>query len=998
MGNAMFASLLLTLLSAVPAPTDTAANDARLSDICFVDARHGWAVGDRGVIWSTNDGGRQWDLQPSGVTCSLAAVCFLNDQMGWAAGGRTHPYTHASTGVLLVTRNGGNTWTDNPKLGLPALRRLGFRDPRHGWAVGCPSAMYPSGVFLTDDGGRQWSPLPGNRRPGWLAADFLDSHTGALAGHGGSLARVNRGEIEASRLASFALRNFIQLRLVPPNYGWLVGDGGLVQITTNLGAAWQAPPCELPRAAAQFDFAALAVRGPKCWIAGTPGTRVFHTADAGGAWNSFATGSTVPLRALWFVDDQHGWAAGDLGTILATDDGGQTWQLQRAGGRRAALLGLFADPDDVPLELIARLAGNEGYLAVIDVLGRRDVEIPPRDHVHLADRLHEAVVRVGGCGAEMAWRFPLRQAGLRLSQRQIVEAWDRANDGRAAEELQAYLVRQIRLWRPEVIVTHDASREGDDLLLALVHQAVLRAVAQAADANAFPNQMAEAGLEPWSVKKVLGAMPPDVRGGAKLVTSQFATRLGRSLADAAAEPRGLLRDHFSRSPPILGFRVLVGAAPQQDRRDFFGGIVLSPGGPARRELPPTAGAGLDLRQRIAQQRRHVQAILDRLQRTAGSTEHVLAQIDGLTRDLDDDGRGQVLYQLADGYYRTSRWALAAEAFQVLSERYPQHPLAPQAMLWRLQYYASAEAAWRVERGDRQKRLEYAVALGQQIERTRPEWFAEPTVFFPLAAAHRGLGQTRQAQRIYQSQSHGGDGDAWTACALGELHQAEKGASSHLGEAPLGPFRQMGTGPFFRRKPVLTCVKAEEKPHLDGRLDDPLWRQAKPAALHSAQHDDGDWPAEVMLAHDAEFLYLAARCRQPPGQAPDGEIGDESRPRQRPRDADLSDQDRIEVLLDVDRDFTTYYRLAIDCRGWTNDRCWGDATWDPKWFVAAGREGDVWTVEAAIPLVELVDHPPPPGSAWTVGVQRVVPGVGFQSWTAPAAISVLPEGFGYLVFP
>ena len=35
--------------------------------------------------------------------------------------------------------------------------------------------------------------------------------------------------------------------------------------------------------------------------------------------------------------------------------------------------------------------------------------------------------------------------------------------------------------------------------------------------------------------------------------------------------------------------------------------------------------------------------------------------------------------------------------------------------------------------------------------------------------------------------------------------------------------------------------------------------------------------------------------------------------------------------------------------------------------------------------------------WAVGIQRVVPGVGFQSWSTPAAVAVLPDGFGYLVF-
>ena len=104
-----------------------------------------------------------------------------------------------------------------------------------------------------------------------------------------------------------------------------------------------------------------------------------------------------------------------------------------------------------------------------------------------------------------------------------------------------------------------------------------------------------------------------------------------------------------------------------------------------------------------------------------------------------------------------------------------------------------------------------------------------------------------------------------------------------------------------------------------------------------------------------------------------------------------------MLIDVDRNYATYYRLAIDDRGWTNDSCWGDSTWDPKWFVAVRWDDDGWTVEAAIPLAELTGRPPQPRDTWAIGIQRVVPGVGFQSWNTPAAVSVLPEGFGYLMF-
>ena len=285
----MLGALLMAILSAVPAPAESALSDARLNEVCFVDAENGWAVGDRGAIWHTDDGGRQWQLQASGVTYSLRAVQFLTPQIGWAAGGFAHPYTHTSEGVLLVTRDGGQTWTNVPRLGLPALRRLGFFDAQHGWALAYPSAIYPSGVFTTDDGGRSWQPTPGENVHGWLAADFVDGRTGALAGRNQSRATISQGQIEAAKSAG--LRNLWRLRLARSGDGWSVGDGDLVQVTADSGTAWHDPPGQLPSAARQFDFAAMAVRGPKCWIGGTPGTRMFHTADAGRTWTAFPTGS-----------------------------------------------------------------------------------------------------------------------------------------------------------------------------------------------------------------------------------------------------------------------------------------------------------------------------------------------------------------------------------------------------------------------------------------------------------------------------------------------------------------------------------------------------------------------------------------------------------------------------------------------------------------------------------------------------------------------------------
>jgi hypothetical protein len=107
-----------------------------------------------------------------------------------------------------------------------------------------------------------------------------------------------------------------------------------------------------------------------------------------------------------------------------------------------------------------------------------------------------------------------------------------------------------------------------------------------------------------------------------------------------------------------------------------------------------------------------------------------------------------------------------------------------------------------------------------------------------------------------------------------------------------------------------------------------------------------------------------------------------------------------VLVDIDCDFATYYHFSIDYRSFTAESLCDDATWDPTWYVAADLDDEDWTIEAAIPLDQLTAKKggkAPVREVWAVGVQRIVPGLGFQSWSTPASTDVLPEGFGYLIF-
>lgn len=997
------------------ASTRAMIDDARLNDVQFVDPQNGWAVGDRGVIWTTNDGGANWRLQPSGVDCTLSSITFLDQQTGWIAGGTYDPFAKTTSAIVLWTRDGGANWRreDSTRL-LPFARQIKFFNREQGWLRTDSSAMFPSGLFHTKDGGRSWSPVVA--AGGWRAADFLDPANGALAGMHGAVAGIRRENVRAAAPIAVGLREVHGMQLVPGGGGWLVGDGGLVMLTATGGNDWQFPAQKIEGKLAElFDFFALDVHGTEAWIAGSPGSCLFHTPDAGHTWHVVPTGQSLPLRSISFVDPAHGWAVGELGTILATADGGRTWQTQHRGGTRAAALGLFSSGNHVPWEAFAQLAGQEGYLAVAHALGRRDMNAGPAQFREDFDRIHEAMLRVGGASATSDWQFPLTQEGLARESRHVLEHWDDANDGRGLPALQERLVRLIRTWRPELLLTGEKGNP-DDPAAELIAQIVSQAVVVAADPKRFPEH-AEAGLGPWQVKKVIGALRPGSRGEINLDTAAFAPRLEGSLADFA-QASYAVSDPLTfnpAGPKSWGFRLLTNQTGSENAtRDLMAGIILQPGGDARRTLLEIAENTTAL-QMATRKFRNAQAILEQSEQSPELQARLMGQVGDLTAGLEGSLAGRVLFNLAASYHRKGQSAMAAQTYEALIKRYPEHPLTPAAGVWLVQYYTSAETGLRTQKleatgsysgattlaidptkpGDRvintasatenqgkelhvidlrekNARAGEAIEVGKLLESINPALVSEPRVQFPLAAAYTSQGLAGSADRFFFGVLQNSVETGWRDCAAAEQWLAQK-----EGPPP---------------KPLARCGKAFEKPYLDGLADDPLWRDAAKLTLRAPGQPEQNTGAEARAATDGEFLYLFVRCNKVSGVTYAEDTNT------RTRDADLADHDRVEFLIDIDRDYATYYRLVVDDRGWTADACFGDESWNPTWYVAPGSDETSWTAEIAIPLGQLTPTFVPGSTVWALGVQRVTPGVGLQSWTQPASTSIQPEGFGLLSFP
>ena len=109
-----------------------------LYGVFFSSPQQGWVVGQEGVIARSQDGGRQWEFQPSGVKEALYDVGVANDT-GWIAGDK---------GTVLVSTNGGAQW-EKKELGLEYrlswLRRLAVIPGDHSFLIGADGLVLASG-------------------------------------------------------------------------------------------------------------------------------------------------------------------------------------------------------------------------------------------------------------------------------------------------------------------------------------------------------------------------------------------------------------------------------------------------------------------------------------------------------------------------------------------------------------------------------------------------------------------------------------------------------------------------------------------------------------------------------------------------------------------------------------------------------------------------------------------------------------------------------------
>ena len=235
------------------------------------------AVGERGHILLTTDGGRNWRQVPAPTRRTLTGVFLIDDQTAWAVG-------HQS--VILKSGDGGETWakanTENdPETGyLDVL----FLDAKTGFIVGS------YGKFLsTSDGGNNWTEAKQDNDP-----------------------------------------HFSHIIATPDGGLWLTGEFGTVRRSGDRAKHWE--PLATPYEGTFFGALPLAKGGAV--VFGLRGN-IFRSED-GKAWKQVESPTQSLLHGGLALADGRLVLTAAAGQLLVSADEGHSFRLATMPGAESA--------------------------------------------------------------------------------------------------------------------------------------------------------------------------------------------------------------------------------------------------------------------------------------------------------------------------------------------------------------------------------------------------------------------------------------------------------------------------------------------------------------------------------------------------------------------------------------------------------------------------------------------------------------------------------------
>jgi len=301
-----------------------------LHDIAFCDSLTGWAVGSRGVILNTDDGGETWAKQIIDTASFLQDVFFADSIHGWVVGYKQSSPPWFKYGYIYSTSDGGINWeelsNDTLPFLIPVLKEVCFLDTLNGWGAG--------GIHYTSDGGETWEnnfipPLSTrsiyftDSLNGWVVGGEMNGSTSYITSY--ILHTTDGGDTWEYQVDLFSKHTYLlhSICFSDTLNGWAAGgwfwQGGIILQTSNGGNNWDTLYCGnvstgvLKSICFSDPLNGWAVGG--AYFNSERGI-IVHMINGGDVWAIQTTRTYEELNDVCFSDQNNGWIVGDNGTIL----------------------------------------------------------------------------------------------------------------------------------------------------------------------------------------------------------------------------------------------------------------------------------------------------------------------------------------------------------------------------------------------------------------------------------------------------------------------------------------------------------------------------------------------------------------------------------------------------------------------------------------------------------------------------------------------------------
>jgi photosystem II stability/assembly factor-like uncharacterized protein len=1043
-----------------PVPrTKAIGEDASLNDVCHIGNRC-WAVGERGVVCISEDGGLSWVTAVTPTDCSLRSVCFLTNNIGWVAGIRVLPQTHQEAAVLLHTRDGGKTWQDMAAISsrsssvstlttaaLPGILHIQFFGLDEAIAVTLPvHNRGGQGIFRSGDGGQSWTAIVSDQAGGpWNAASFISESEGIVVGSYQSYAAVVSNEAVLINAPQPTLRQMRGVSLNQNGEGWIVGDGATVLSTGNAGITWRPPKQEIPQQLAEVvDLHTVAHQGSTVLISGNPGSVVLRSGSGGSDWTLQTMPTSGRIHRLHFLSASEVLAVGSFGHILRSNDAGVTWQAVRSPRLRSGVLNLVTDANRASWQMLANVSGDNGVRSVILQVSQplsNFGSAPAGSDTAMSERTLFALTQLGGNDTACHWMFPRTRPEHHRSADQLIAEWNRQTDGRLRRLLPLRLARDIRVWKPSIIVIEPGS--DDDAIAGILSEVIVTAVTLAEEQEGDSQLLSQIGLQPWEVARVVRRVPADRRATLSFDDADLLPSLGTTaglLCDAAMRA---LQDNLQLERdlrPRSGYEIVFDRHAAVAVRNLMTGLEDVLTSDARRPVQRRPRENVESLKAILQAAHLETSALSDQNHAADSADSMIGELQRIGTGLPESLAMKQLKDLATLNLTQNNMESYLAIQQEITRRFPSSEEARNAAEMLFLFYSSAEARhYRIRTMFRPQGLaanNSGKASGAASDGRNPGVVVQPVIELSKVQALSADPGNQLAMLNERWNSH-------AATALRILLSDQNSDSNRRAVSPLVLMREAANlrsqnksgeqhnrlaevsqrddrfGLFARSEmqdtgngsipvlPLFNLPRRSDPPFLDGKLTDAIWEAAeeiplKPFVRNTASADSAEFTRQknsgeqslssfVMVAWDEEFLYVAARLERPAEKRKSIELATH-----RSHDATHGDRDRIELEFDTDRDFATSFQLSIDESGQTADRCFLLDKWNPGWFVAVDSDESTWRLEAAIPLAELSAPLAKPGDTWSFRLRRILPGVLQHELVSPGS-PVSTDGTGLIRF-